>query len=91
MYDIHFFMLECKACGPDRISPCLLKEGAYTLARLYAVIFNRSVSQWYFPSSWKEANVTHIFKGDDKYILSNYRPVSLLNIVGKAMERCIRK
>ena len=42
----------CKACGPDLISTCLQKEGAHILARTYAVIFNRSLSQGYCPSSW---------------------------------------
>ena len=80
-----------KACDPDLINPRLLKEGSHILAHPHAVIFNRSLSQGYFPSSWKEANVTPIFKNDDKSQLSNYRPISLLSIVGKAMERCIHK
>ena len=72
-------------------NPCLLKEGSHILAHPYAVIFNRSLKLGYFPSSWKEANVTPIFKKDDKSQPSNYRPISLLSIAGKAMERCIHK
>ena len=78
-----------KACGLDLINTRLLKEGSHILTHPYAVIFNRSLSQGYFPSSWKEANVTPIFKKDNKSQPSIYRPISLLSIVGKAMERCI--
>ena len=80
-----------KACGPDLINPRLLKEGSYILAHPYAVIFNRSFSLGYSPSSRKEANVTRIFIKDDESQPSNYRPISFLSIVGKAMERCIHK
>ena len=80
-----------KACGPDSISPRLLKEGCHILAHPYSIIFNRSLEQGYFPSSWKEANVTPIYKKEDKSQPSNYRPISLLSIVGKTMERCVHK
>ena len=89
--DVFLHLDVSKACGPDLIIPLLLKEGSHILAHPYAVIFNRSLSQGYFPSSWKEANVTPIFKKDDKSQPSNYRPISLLSIVGKAMELCIHK
>ena len=80
-----------KACDPDFINPRLLKEGSRILAHPYAVIFNRSLSLGYLPSSWKEANETPIFKKDEKSQPSNYRPISLYSIVGKAMERCIHE
>ena len=38
-----------KACGPDLISPRLLREGAEILAYLYSVVFNRSLVHCYFP------------------------------------------
>ena len=44
-----------------------------------------------FPHSWKEANVSPIFKKDDRSLPSNYRPISLLCQAGKVMERCIHK
>ena len=51
-----------KACGPYLINPRLLKEGLHILPHPYAVIFNRSLSLGYFPSSWNEANISLIFK-----------------------------
>ena len=80
-----------KASGPDLISPRLLKEGATILSKPLSIIFNRSLLQGYFPSNWKDANVTAIYKKADKSMPSNYRPISLLSQIGKAMERCIHK
>ena len=80
-----------KASGPDFISPRLLKEGATILSKPLSIIFNRSLLQGYFPSNWKDANVTAIYKKADISMPSNYRPISLLSQIGKAMERCIRK
>ena len=38
---------------------------------------------------WKLANVTPIFKKDDKQLVKNYRPISLLPICGKFFEKII--
>ena len=38
---------------------------------------------------WKLANVTPIFKKEDKQLVKNYRPISLLPIYGKIMEKLI--
>ena len=80
-----------KACGPDLISPRLLKEGASVLSKPLATVFNRSLLQGSFPSNWKDANVTAIHKKEDKSVPSNYRPISLLSQLGKVMERCVHK
>ena len=80
-----------KSCGPDLINPRLLKEGAAVLKYPLTMIFNSSITRCDFPKTWKMANVTPIHKKDDKSLPSNYRPISLLSIVGKLMERCIHK
>ena len=42
-----------------------------------------------FPNNWKKSNVVPIHKKDEKQLLQNYRPVSLLPICGKIFERII--
>ena len=41
-----------KACGPDAVSPRLLKEGAPLLAGPLSILFNSLISKSYFPSQW---------------------------------------
>ena len=50
--DVLLHLNVTKASGPDLISPRLLREGADILALPYSIIFNRSLDQGYFPSSW---------------------------------------
>ncbi|MEW8185640.1 MAG: reverse transcriptase family protein [Candidatus Thiodiazotropha endolucinida] len=80
-----------KSCGPDSINPRLLKEGAQYLQIPLTYIFNASLSHCRFPNAWKKANVTPIHKKNEKTLPNNYRPISLLSIIGKAMERCVHK
>ena len=41
------------------------------------------------PSSWKESNIVPILKGGTVKEVSNYRPISLLPLVSKVLERRI--
>ncbi|PJE78267.1 hypothetical protein CI610_02800 [invertebrate metagenome] len=80
-----------KAAGPDLISPRLIKEAADILSYPLQLVFNLSLTSSTFPSPWKKAHVTPVFKKDDPSVISNYRPISLLSIIGKLMERCVYK
>ena len=52
-------------------------------------LFNKSLRLGYLPEDWKLANIVPVFKKDDKEQAENHRPISLLSIVSKVMERCI--
>ncbi|CAC5426688.1 unnamed protein product [Mytilus coruscus] len=80
-----------KASGPDRISPRLLKEAYGILKYPLCRLFNLSLSVGKFPSDWKCANVTPVFKKDSPSDYINYRPISLISVIGKVMERCVFK
>ena len=80
-----------KAVGPDSVSNILLKELAVPLSFPLCDLFNFSLQNGQSPTSWKEANVTPMHKKDDPSILSNYRPISLSNTIGKAMEKIVHK
>ena len=42
-----------------------------------------------FPKQWKRANVTPVHKKDNKQLVKNYRPISLIPIFAKVFEKII--
>jgi hypothetical protein len=51
-----------KAIGPDLLNPMLLKEAASILKYPVCRLFNLSLGLSTFPSEWKYANLTPVFK-----------------------------
>ena len=76
-----------KACGPDGIPSRLLKECHQQIAPSLCDVFNHSLVSGRVPSEWKSANITPIHKKKQKEPAENYRPISLLPIISKVMER----
>ena len=58
-----------------------------TVAGYLSDIYNESLKDYSFPNSLKLADVIPIHKKDDKSLMKNYRPVSLLPIGSKLFER----
>jgi hypothetical protein len=80
-----------KAYGPDNVSPRLLKEAGRSIVGVLTKIFNKSLQLAKFPQAWKQANVLPIYKKAEKFITTNYRPVSLLSILAKVFEKIVFK
>ena len=80
-----------KATGPDSINPTLLKQASLTIAEPLCKFYNLSLHNSLVPSQWKIANLILVFKKGAKNVVSNYRPISLLSVLGKCMEKCIFK
>ena len=78
-----------KALGPDGIPGRILKESAQTIAPSLTLLFNKSLHFAVVPHEWKLANVVPIFKKGVKDHVQNYRPISLLCVVSKLLERCV--
>ena len=75
--------------GPDGISSTMLRNTAATIAPHLATLFNLSLQKGKVPTAWKISNITPIHKSGDKFTASNYRPISLLSLVSKILERII--
>ena len=78
-----------KATGPDNISGRILKECSKEISPSLTALFNLSLRTGLVPLLWKSANVTPVFKKGEKSNCKNYRPISLLCIVSKVLERTI--
>ena len=78
-----------KAYGPDGIPPRLLKEFSREISSSLCSLFNMSLATGRLPMGWKRANVIPIHKKDCVEPVTNYRPISLLPIVSKVLERCV--
>ena len=76
-----------KANGPDGISVCMLKATADSIAPSLINLFNLSISNGQFPKTWKEARIAPIPKSTTKHSPSGYRPISLLSILSKLLEK----
>lgn len=81
-----------KAPGSDGINNNVFKLLPPQLIILLTAIFNGALSNNIFPQAWKEATVVGFPKpGKPKSEPTSYRPISLLNVLGKIYERLILK
>ena len=78
-----------KAHGYDGISIRMIQLCCHAISKPLSILFRNSFDNSTFPVDWKKANVIPIHKKNDKQIVSNYRPISLLPICSKIFERII--
>ena len=76
-----------KASGLDKISARMLKGTAPSITPMITALFNMSLSTGIFPDSWKSSLIVPIPKPGDSSNPGNYRPISLLPIVSKLLEK----
>ncbi len=81
-----------KSSGYDGISNVLLKSVIPEIQTPLTMIFNKSLREGVFPEKMKLAEVIPIFKLKGKQdIMNNYRPVSLLPVISKVLEKIVQK
>ena len=78
-----------KAHGWDNISIKMIKICGESITVPLKIIFEQSLKENKFPEVWKKANIVPVHKKEDKNLIKNYRPVSLLPIFSKIYERVI--
>ena len=78
-----------KAHGPDGIPARLLTETSSQIAPSLCALFNKSLRCGVLPDDWKLANVVPVHKRGEKSYVENYRPISLLSLISKVLERCV--
>ena len=76
-----------KACGHDNLPARLLRDSAVYISGVLAYIFNLSLECGRVPDEMKIAKVTPIHKKGPKDEPGNYRPISVLPVLGKVFEK----
>ena len=71
----------------DNISAQFLYNVRSAITDPLCNIVNTSITSGVFPSSWKEAKVIPLFKGGANDDMDNYRPISILSVASKILER----
>ena len=65
----------------------MIKIAKFEIADILTLAFNKSIGNGEFPQILKHSKIIPIFKADNKMLASNYRPISLLPIIGKILEK----
>ena len=70
--------------GDDTVAYSMLKNAPPAFLEQLAKLYTRSLKDGRLPSSWKQATIVPIPKKNN-----TYRPISLLPVIGKVMEKLI--
>ena len=80
-----------KSTGIDKIPPKLIKLSAKVLSQQLAIAINNNFNKGMFPDNAKIACVSLLDKHtDDKYSVTNFRPVNVLNTFSKTYEKIVK-
>ena len=80
-----------KSSGLENVSSFILKEAFKTLISEVTFMFNLSIKKSKFPNVWKQALVVPIPKTGNLTLVKNYRPISLLPLPGKILEKLVHQ
>ena len=80
-----------KSPGSDGVPPCFLKNCSQAIIGPLTAIVNQSLRTGKVPTSYKHAHICPIFKSGDPTVATNYRPISLLPIASKVLEKIVHK
>ena len=79
-----------KASSPDCIPVVILKNSEPKLSYTLAKLFNMCLKESCFPDCWKVSSVVPVFKNvGERSTAKSYRPVSLLSVVSKVIEKLV--
>ena len=78
-----------KTSSVKDVKSMVLKDAFMAIPDKMLILFNSSIIHQIFPSAWKNATITPLPKKGDSTSVNNLRPISLLPLPGKLLERLI--
>ena len=94
IFEVFNYLSHLKQSGTrslDGIDSRILKLSAPVITDTLTYIFNLCIDKNHFPSAFKKAKVIPIYKTGDKSDPTNYRPISIISILSKPLEKHINK
>ena len=82
-----FLNLKDSSAGCNDIAACIVKSTFECNIDILLHIFNLSILNAIFPDELKLAKVMPLFKSGDIMLTNNYRPVSILPLFSKVLEK----
>lgn len=80
-----------KGSGLRTVPTFIFKLLAPLIGPIIANIFNKSVQLGVYLKCLKKAEIIPVFKSGDRSIIINYRPISILSILSKIIEKLMHK
>ena len=80
-----------KASCIDNISSEILRDAFMVLPTRLGMLFNTCFNSAIIPPEWKIAKITPLPKAGNSKIVSNYRPISLLPLLSKLIEKIVHR
>ena len=68
----------------------IVKDLGDLVSKPLSMIFNSSLDKGAFPDIWKLARIAPIFKSGAKKDVNNYRPISVISMFSRMLERTTR-
>jgi len=75
------------SAGYDKILMLMIKQCMGYIIKPLVHIFNVSFQSGIFPDQMKRARIKPLFKKEDKQNMQNYRPISVLSVFSKILEK----
>ena len=80
-----------KSVGLDGIGASFLRNAKEEISSNLTKLINMSLNSGIYPIDWKSAMVKPLFKKGDMQSIINYRPISVLPVVSKIIEKIVHK
>ena len=78
-----------KSCGLEGVNSKVLKDAMLHLCNEMVIIFRNSINEGIFPVSWSCGTLVPIPKKGNLGLIKNWRPITLLPLPGKLLEKII--